>query len=219
MSAWCQVKPRKLEEVKAALVEHAPRLRLRISDAELVARGPYELIEAGAVADRYLVEIRFEAGLPAGRPKVWEIGGRIKRDKDHHINERDGSCCIAVYDEWIAKTGDDSLSSFLRVPFRNFFISQTHFCKYGQWPFEERAHGLPGMLQSYSEFWGAVQTLHPLAAISNSSRIDGRRVIGAALAAAASGSAIAAAYGSTSCQTASITRWQPGFSRTSRTSS
>lgn len=154
MSAWCQVKPRKLEEVKAALVEHAPRLRLRISDAELVARGPYELIEAGAVADRYLVEIRFEAGLPAGRPKVWEIGGRIKRDKDHHINERDGSCCIAVYDEWIAKTGDDSLSSFLRVPFRNFFISQTHFCKYGQWPFEERAHGLPGMLQSYSEFLG-----------------------------------------------------------------
>lgn len=154
MSALWQSETRELEEVKAALAEHAPRLRLAISDTELVARGPYELIEAGAVADRYLVEIKFEAGLPASRPKVWEIGGRIKRAKDHHINERDGSCCIAVYDEWIAKTGDDSLGSFLRVPLRNFFISQTHFRKYGEWPFEERAHGLPGMLKSYSEFLG-----------------------------------------------------------------
>lgn len=154
MSAWWQAEPLKLEEVKAELAEHAPRLRLGVSDTELIARGPYELIEAGAVADRYLVEIKFEAGMPASRPKVWEIGGRIKRTKDHHVNERDGSCCIAVYDEWIATTGDDSLSSFLRVPFRNFFISQTHFRKYGEWPFEERAHGLPGMLESYSEFLG-----------------------------------------------------------------
>jgi hypothetical protein len=88
---------------------------------------------------------------------VWEIGGRIKRNKDHHINQRDGSCCIAVHDEWIARTGKDSLSSFLRVPFRNFFISQAHFYKYGEWPFEERPHGLPGMMQSYSEFLGCVE--------------------------------------------------------------
>ena len=154
MSAWWQVETRKLEEVKAAIAEYAPRLRLDVSDTEIVARGPYELIEDGAVADRYLIEIKFEAGVPASRPKVWEIGGRIKRNKEHHINERDGSCCIAVYDEWIVKTGNDLLSSFLRVPFRNFFISQTHFRKYGEWPFDERAHGLPGMLQSYSEFLG-----------------------------------------------------------------
>lgn len=151
MSAWWRDEPEMLREVKAALAEHAPRLRLSVSESELIARGAYELIEAGTIADRYLVEIRFEAGLPASRPKVWETGGRIKRDKDHHVNERNGSCCIAVYDEWSAKTGDESFGSFLRVPFRNFFISQTHFRKYGEWPFKEREHGLPGMLQSYSE--------------------------------------------------------------------
>lgn len=160
MSAWWQADPRKLEEVKAALAEHAPRLRLSVSGTELVARGPYELIEAGAVADRYLVEIKFEAELPANRPRVWEIGGRIKRDRDHHINERDGSCCIVVYDEWTAKSGDDSFGSFLRIPFRNFFVSQTHFRKHGEWPFEERAHGLPGMLQSYSEVLGCAADAH-----------------------------------------------------------
>ena len=154
MIAWWLADRRQLEVVKAALAEHAPRLRLSVSESDLVARGPYELIEAGAVADRYLIEIKFEAGLPPDRPKVWEIDRRIKRDKDYHINERDGSCCLGVYDEWSTKTGDSSFVTFLRVPFRNFFVSQSHYQKYGTWPFDERDHGLPGMLQSYSELLG-----------------------------------------------------------------
>ena len=52
MSAWWPADLRQLEEVKAGLAEHAPRLRLWVSESELVARGAYELIEAGAVADR-----------------------------------------------------------------------------------------------------------------------------------------------------------------------
>ena len=59
-----------------------------------------------------------------------------------------------MYDEWTAKTGDPSFASFLRVPFRNFFVSQSHYRKYGTWPFDERDHGLPGMLQSFSELLG-----------------------------------------------------------------
>jgi hypothetical protein len=154
MDRWWFDQPMRLEEFKNALKAHAPRLRVAVSSDHLVARGPYELCDNGALLDRYSVEIRYEPGGPMDLPKVWETGGRIERKQAFHINEGDGSCCLSVIDEWPALTGDHSFAGFLQGPFRNFFLSQTHYRLKGEWPFKDRAHGLPGLLESYSELVG-----------------------------------------------------------------
>ncbi len=144
----------KLEELKQALQEHAPRLRLHVGQDTLVVRGPFALAADGEAQDVYAIEIRFEPHDPEAEPKVWEIGGAIERKEDNHISNSDGACCLGVVDEWLAKTGDASFAGFLAGPLWNFFLSQTIFRRTGKWIFDQRSHGLPGMVEAYGELVG-----------------------------------------------------------------
>lgn len=145
------LEPDRVAELASALREHAPGLRLVPLTDGLIARGAYELRSRGAVLDRYMVELAFDGESPSTPPRVWETSARIPRTRDFHVNPADGTCCLAVHDEWLATTGDASLAGFLQGPFRNFFLSQTHYRIHRNWPFEDRPHGLPGMVESYAE--------------------------------------------------------------------
>jgi uncharacterized protein YciI len=151
---WWIGEPAKLEELKHALQEHAPRLRLHVDQHTLVARGPFALTSDGETQDVYAIEIRFHPSDPEAEPKVWEIGGSIEQKEDNHISNSDDTCCLGVLDEWMAKTGDTSFAGFLTGPLWNFFLSQSIFRRTGKWIFDQRSHGLPGMVEAYAELIG-----------------------------------------------------------------
>lgn len=152
---WWKTDADKLEELRAAIKAHAPRLRLVVGDEELVARGTYSLTDSGGEAlDTYAIEIRYDRRDPASEPKVKEIGNAIDPVMDNHINPVDQTCCVGVYNEWEALTNDTSFAGFLGGPVRNFFISQTIFRRKGIWIFDQRKHGLEGMVDAYGELLG-----------------------------------------------------------------
>jgi hypothetical protein len=152
--AWWRTDTDHLRSVEDALGLHAPNLRLIVTDTTMIARGAYELRDQKGVADRWLVELQFHPSDKFKWPKVWEIEERIPRIEDRHVNKLDQSCCLEVTDEWIALTGDDTFPGFLLGPFRNYFISQSHFERTGEWPFDQRPHGLAGMVEAYSDLLG-----------------------------------------------------------------
>lgn len=122
-----------------------------LGDEELVARGSFGLVTEGQTLDSFAVEIRYDRDNPIAEPKVKEVGNAIEPLADNHINVADGTCCLGVYDEWEAKTNDTSFGGFLAGPVRNFFISQAIFKRKKVWIFDQRKHGLEGMVEAYGE--------------------------------------------------------------------
>lgn len=149
--AWWEVSPEKLEELKLALMEHAPRLRLSANAEMLTARGTYVLVSDGETLDTYAIEIQYDRQDPTAEPKVREIGNAIEPLRNNHINPEDKTCCVGVYGEWEALTGDTSFAGFLSGPMHNFFISQTIYRRTGKWIFDQRDHGIKGMVDAYGE--------------------------------------------------------------------
>lgn len=148
---WWEESPDKLEELRLALMEHAPRLRLSANAGELIARGTYVLMSDGEALDTYAIEIQYDRKDPTAEPKVREIGNAIEPLRNNHINPEDKTCCVGVYGEWEALTGDTSFAGFLSGPVRNYFISQTIYRRTGKWIFDQREHGIRGMVDAYGE--------------------------------------------------------------------
>jgi hypothetical protein len=141
-----------LEEVRTAIAVDQPNLRVAIVDGLLSARGSYALHDGDVVLDRYQVEIRFPRDYPKTLPVVEEIGGRIPRTADRHINP-DGNACLLVPEEWLLSQ-DQSFKAFLSGPMKSFFLGQFLVEAGMGWPFGERSHGHEGLIEAYMELLG-----------------------------------------------------------------
>ncbi|MDX0778235.1 hypothetical protein GOD44_28105 [Sinorhizobium medicae] len=148
-----------LEEVKAAIVFDQPKLRAAQNGQKIQIEGTYLLFEKDVVVapDGPIAEfdIRMELSdlYPRREPKVFEVGGRIPRNPDRHINP-DGDCCVTVWENWLVAARDHSFGSFLSGPLNEYFLGQFWFEKTGKWPFGERAHGTPGLEEAYADALG-----------------------------------------------------------------
>jgi hypothetical protein len=108
-------------------------------------QGPY---------DFYEVAIEVEPAFPWTEPAVFEVGGRIPRTSDRHIFVDHGHCCVGVWDAWLAVTPDRSFAAFMRGPVADYFVGQSLVEAGFEWPYGERAHGHPGVLQAYADALG-----------------------------------------------------------------
>jgi len=148
-----------LLEVQAAIAFEQPGLRATEIDGKIVVEGTFVVTAGSAVCDpagplaRYAVRIELTHAYPRIEPRVFETGGRIKRDPDHHING-DGDCCVTVWENWLATAADTGIAAYLGGPLREYFLGQFWFEKTGSWPFGERAHGLEGMEEAYADALG-----------------------------------------------------------------
>lgn len=177
-----------------ALVAYDNPLRKEVAEAiqrlqpalDIVAEQPGVLQVAGTfvlkhdaeVFDTYGVSIHVFDGFPEDEPHVYETSGRIPRKEHRHINERNGSACVGVWEEWLARSSDVSFGAYLSGPVWDFFTSQTIFEATGKWPWGERQHGLPGVVEAYADVLGieprqemVLRYLHILDAM----RIEGHR--------------------------------------------
>lgn len=157
-----------------------PGLDVEDRGGQVVIAGELVLHDDGVVLDHYLIEIELPRDGPrAGMAVVREVGGRIPRIEDRHVNDLDGTCCLMVTDQfWFEHPQGMDVVDFIDGPVRGFFVSQSHFDVGGGWPYGEYGHGCDGIVQFYRALFGVEQeavVLDLLRAIGGP-RLRGRRV-------------------------------------------
>lgn len=143
-----------LQEVRNALSS------TRQSELDITCESPSIIIEGNFLVldsspnepiGKYEVKIVLGYDYPKKQPKVFEIGNRIPRQPDYHINNQEGECCICIWEAWLAKNQNISFAEFIQRPLHQFFLGQLVYEKKRRWPFGERSHGEKGVLEECTE--------------------------------------------------------------------
>lgn len=142
-----------LKDVPEA-IKHFKELSPIEKEGITILSGFIELVaEDREVLDRYEIEIHPKSDYPKCYPFVYEMGGRIPRNIDFHVYPA-GHCCLAVpAQERIDCVNGITLTGFIQNQVLGFFFSQTFRSRNGYF-YKERAHGIKGKLQFYSEYLG-----------------------------------------------------------------
>ncbi len=112
--------------------------------------------DAGEIEDAFELEIEIPPTFPHEVPFVIEIGGRIPREADHHVNTADNTLCLGSplrLRQLVAE--DPTLTGFAAkclVPY--LFAQSQKQAGSGKFVFGELDHGLPGMLDDYVSLFG-----------------------------------------------------------------
>jgi hypothetical protein len=150
---WYQLKPELYATLKREVEDKYPDLKFSLRDGAPLITGYFPLFEGERVYDRYLIEIELPKESPRGLPTVREMGGRIQRVPDCHINP-DGTACVVLPDAfWHENPDGMSLMEFLNGPLRGYFASQS-LVESGvpnPWPAGEWKHGASGIIDFYSQ--------------------------------------------------------------------
>jgi len=135
-----------------------PELYLVQRDETMIVAGIFPLVDGQRVVDRFVIELELPRTYPKGVPVLREVGGRIPRTADRHV-EGDGKACIFLPDEYCYKhpNGMD-LIDFLRGPVLGFLVGQSLAERGQPWPQGERAHGTDGITAFYSELVGSADS-------------------------------------------------------------
>lgn len=151
---WHVAKPELRSEIVRTLAATQPGLCVEVdSTGRLSAVGSYAIPGADSSHARFFIEIHFPNNYPDELPDVCEVGGRIPRTPARHVNDN-GTACLMVPEEWLVTAEDTSFPAFMAGPVKNFFVGQS-LVELGQpWPFGERSHGRPGVVEAFSAILG-----------------------------------------------------------------
>jgi hypothetical protein len=148
---WHRSDPLYLEKEKLEVEREYPDLRFRLVDEQVRLEGEFPVVAEGKVRDRYSVEIILARDHPKSLPVVHEVGGRIPRKPERHMNS-DGTACVLLPDErWKSWPVGAPLLDYLNGPLRNYFVCQSVVENGQPWPMEELGHGADGIRTSYAE--------------------------------------------------------------------
>lgn len=131
-----------------------PELSAEGRDGYIAVRGKFVVRDDAGPLDSFEVCMAIPLDFPFGEPLVWEVGGRIPRIADRHVFEKDGNLCLGVWEAWLAKTPSVSFAAYMDGPVADYFFGQSLVDIEQPWPFGERDHGLPGVLDAYGEVLG-----------------------------------------------------------------
>jgi len=121
----------------------------------LVIQGAIDVIdETGKNWGDYNVRIVILPDYPSSPPKLFETGGKIKREKDWHINT-DGTCCLGPRGKEIQLfTNGGSLITWIDSFVFPFLANHTLKNETGEYANKEYSHGAKGILEFYQDEWG-----------------------------------------------------------------
>jgi len=152
---WYKADPGLLEKMKAEVQATYPNLHFYPTADRVVVRGTFPIVHEGEILDRYLVEIELPHDYPDAVPVVREVGGRVPRTPDYHVNGTGEACLFLPDERWTVCPPGTTFLAFLEGPVRNFFLGQSVYRVTGKWPFGERRHGTDGTRDYYVELLGA----------------------------------------------------------------
>lgn len=151
--SWHKARASLYAKVKNDIETAYSDIRIGVDDGVVFARGSFPVADSDDILDRFLIELEFPKDYPDSVPILREVGGRIPWHEDRHTN-RTGEACPIIPEEWLVRLDRDSILEFLGGPVRNFFIGQI-LVEHGKpWPFGERPHGVPGLVEFYGELIG-----------------------------------------------------------------
>ena len=141
-----------LELFRSQLVDVTKKFTsLRVVEGdELYLEGYIEIVDKNQKKwDCFHIQIKCSEGFPYRFPKLFEIGGKIPRIPDWHINA-DGSCCIIIEPKEIVicSTGI-SVDTFIEEFVIPFFYNQAHRIIVGFYANSEYSHGSKGIYEYY----------------------------------------------------------------------
>lgn len=148
-----------IEEIRDAIIFEQPKLHAHLAGRKIIVEGAYIISEMDVVAapegpiTEFEIRMELSGHYPREEPKVFEVGGRIPRIPDRHINPG-GDCCVTVWEHWLATASDQSVLSYINGPLHEYFLGQLCFEKTGLWPFGERAHGYEGFQEAVADALG-----------------------------------------------------------------
>lgn len=107
------------------------------------------------IRDKFDLKINVPEKFPEEIPTVEEIGGKIPRDGQHHVNP-DGTLCLGSPLRLIEKISIHStLSGFTDECLIPFLYAVSHKLQFGgKFFFGELAHGNEGIIDDYLEIFG-----------------------------------------------------------------
>jgi len=136
-------------------IEHTyPDLTVTCEKDKIYIRGAFPIVHEGKVLTRYQVEIEWSDS-DTEAPVLRETGGRVPWTDNRHVDNATGQACSIVQEEWLLRPQSErSVLHYLDGPVRDFFIAQSVVEQDDPWPWEDRKHGVSGLLQAYGEMTG-----------------------------------------------------------------
>lgn len=158
---WYIADPARLAQLKVDIGREYPDLRVDVDRGAVFIRGRLAIWDQQRLVelDAFFIEVEIPDDFPSVSPLVRETGGRLPKIADRHFYPRDGTACLYVPDEsyWFLQPRSP-IVDFIRGPVESFFFSQAYFEVTGGWPFGERAHGVLGRAEFYTEILGTSDT-------------------------------------------------------------
>lgn len=135
------------------LVDYPLMVARPSADGILVVKGCFafgaEHDAAGAIQDSFTLEICFPGVFPQALPNVKEIGGRIPRTVDFHVNS-DGSLCLGSPLRLLKLlSAQPTIIGFAESCLVPYLYAMSHRLRTGAFPFGELPHYAEGMLADY----------------------------------------------------------------------
>jgi len=154
-----------VEGNRILLIKQVKRLQEKFSGFELAKSGSGNSVVKGnlnfsvaycgkVIKDDYDVEIEIPDDYPQSPPTVREVGSKIPKDREFHVNTHDGTLCLGA-PLAVKRTFAEqrSLLWFVEKQVVPFLFGISYKMKYGQFPFGELSHGSKGLLEHYKELF------------------------------------------------------------------
>lgn len=126
------------------------------------------------IEDSYFVRVEVPLGHTEGLPEVFEIGQRIARDADHHVNPNGALCLGSPWRLRQLLCCPAPLVTLIESCVIPFLYAATWRAQGNEgYPFSELSHGRPGLLDDYSSILGVegpVAVLQALEALTRRRR-------------------------------------------------
>ncbi len=140
-------------ELQSDLEMKFPDLTVSYTGSKIFIRGTFPVLDEAMVLDRYQIEIEW-SDTDSEAPLLYETGGRVPWVPDRHVNS-DGRACAFVPEEWLIRPGEErTLIRYLDGPVRNFFLWQSLVERGESVPWQDRSHGVAGLIESYGDMLG-----------------------------------------------------------------
>ena len=129
-----------------------PRMTLRpVKSADLIFEGVFEFAaiddQGKKISDEYEIRIEVPSNFPSQLPNVYEIGKRIPRSAENHVNP-DGSLCLgSPLRLKILAARTPSLVGYAS----NCILPFLYAHSMGSFMFGELSHGVAGLIEDYKD--------------------------------------------------------------------
>lgn len=153
---WYDKDPARYEAIRREVENTYPDLHFVRRGRSVFLVGQYPVFEGDLVVDRYQIEVELPTESEMGLPVVREVGNRIPRIAERHM-EADGKACIVLPDAfWHGHPTGMSLMDFLNGPVRSYFANQSliEMGKTDVWCAGEWGHGADGIVEFYESLLG-----------------------------------------------------------------